>query len=54
MTSHDKKKYDRIHHRNYYAKDLAEDKYHQRVVTTKEQKFTQKDLKELADEEDQD
>lgn len=52
-TSYSKKKYDRLHMRNYYAKDLLEgSKYKPRVVETKERKLTQKDLKGLADDQE--
>jgi len=31
-TSHSKKKYDKYYRRNYYAKDLQDDKYHTRIL----------------------
>lgn len=55
-TSYSKKRYDKLHQRNYYAKDLLEGKkYAPRIVETKEHKPTKKELQELADDqEDQD
>ena len=57
MTSYQKKKFDRIHGRNYYAKELHENhgKYRQRIVeqrSTEEPFSKAKVLKGEYDEED--
>jgi hypothetical protein len=53
-TSHSKKKFDKIFHRNWYAKELSESKYRQRIVPEEfDRKFSKAEiLKELYEEDE--